>query len=308
MSKVLLSLCIPTNGIIEWVFPVLESIYSQKSDESLFEVIVSDNGDSEEFRFRMEQYAFKHDNLIYQRTNAYMFENQIEAVKLATGEYIKFINHRAIMKDGSINFFIDYIKENIATKPVTYFSNGVFQGENYKLNTFDDFVARLGRYASWTTGVGIWKEHFDNIPKDTKIDKISPHSYMLFAKKNNKKYIINDTVFSEEIERDHSKKGKYDLYKAFGVEEFLITLNLFADNYISPDTVKIVKKDYKKFVSELYWQFTIRKKPCSYKLNGFNDAMDIIFTRKEIIIGAYIVGIKNLTKKLLKCIRRSDRK
>ena len=45
----LLSLCIPTNGISEWVFPVLDSIYNQKVDDSLFEVIVTDNGNNEQF-------------------------------------------------------------------------------------------------------------------------------------------------------------------------------------------------------------------------------------------------------------------
>lgn len=306
MRDILLSLCIPTNGIAEWVFPVLDSIYNQKSDERKFEVIVSDNGVNEDFKCHMECYALKHDNLIYRRTKSYMFENQIEAVKLASGEYIKFINHRAVLKNGAINFFIDFIEKYINKKPVTYFSNGVLHGKTYELNSFDEFVAKLGRYASWTTGVGIWKEHFDRIPKDTKIDKISPHSYMLFAEKSSKQYIINDTLFSEEIEKDHSKKGKYDLYKAFGVEEFLITLNLFADGDISANTVKIVKNDYKKFVSELYWQFTIRKCPCSYKINGFNDAMDIIFTRKEIILGAYMVGIRNSLKKIKGKLIRDD--
>ena len=28
MNKPLVSLCMPTNGIIDWVFPVLESIYN----------------------------------------------------------------------------------------------------------------------------------------------------------------------------------------------------------------------------------------------------------------------------------------
>ena len=35
MSKPLLSLCMPTNGVVEWVFPVLESIYKQGCDNSL---------------------------------------------------------------------------------------------------------------------------------------------------------------------------------------------------------------------------------------------------------------------------------
>ena len=42
----LLSLCMPTNGISEWVFPSLDSIYNSSVDESLFEVIVTDNGNN----------------------------------------------------------------------------------------------------------------------------------------------------------------------------------------------------------------------------------------------------------------------
>ena len=66
----LLSLCIPTNGVLEWVLPVLESIYNQNVDESLYEVIVSDNGNSEEFRQALESYKMSHSNLIYKKTYA----------------------------------------------------------------------------------------------------------------------------------------------------------------------------------------------------------------------------------------------
>ena len=37
MNKPLISLCMPTNGVIDWVFPVLESIYNQKVNNELFE-------------------------------------------------------------------------------------------------------------------------------------------------------------------------------------------------------------------------------------------------------------------------------
>ena len=52
-----ISLCIPTNGVSEWVFPVLDSIYNQGVSEELFEVIVTDNGKNMIFREEMLQYA-----------------------------------------------------------------------------------------------------------------------------------------------------------------------------------------------------------------------------------------------------------
>ena len=56
MSQPLISLCIPTNGVIEWVFPVLDSIYSQSVDNELFEVVVTDNGNNAEFKARFDEY------------------------------------------------------------------------------------------------------------------------------------------------------------------------------------------------------------------------------------------------------------
>ena len=49
-NKPLISLCIPTNGVIYLFAPVLESIYKQECDETKFEVIVTDNGNNEDFK------------------------------------------------------------------------------------------------------------------------------------------------------------------------------------------------------------------------------------------------------------------
>lgn len=301
MGKVV-SLCLPTNGVIEWVFPVLDSIYKQNVDDSLFEVIVTDNGDNDEFRCMLEEYSKNKNNLIYKKTNAFMFHNQLEALKLGSGEYLKLINHRGVFIDGALSEMISIIQRYRYEKPVIYFSNNAIK-ENYELDSFDAFVKHLGIYASWTTGVGIWKSDYDNLPVNIKIDKISPHSCILFAERQKDKYLINNLCFSKEIESDHAKKGKYDLFKAFGVEELSITQNLYIDGDISADTLKSVKKQYKKFLQDCYLGFVIRKQPCSYDLSGFDDAMGIYFDKKDIIFGAYMSGAKKVVKKIIGVIK-----
>lgn len=299
MNRPILSLCLPTNGIIEWVFPVLDSIYAQSVDQSLFEVVVTNNGDNDKFhRMMITNYAKKYSNLIYKKTDAYMFHNQLEALKIASGEYLKLINHRAIMMDGSVDRMIKIVSENMIEKPVMYFANGVFASD-FALSSFDDFVRCLGRFASWTTGVGIWKSDYDSLPVDLKIDKISPHSCILFANRDRKNYKIYNFVFSEEIEKSHTKKGTYDLFKAFGVEELMIAQNLYIDGDITASTLKKVKNDYRNFVAELYWQFCIKKDSCSYNLSGFDDAMGIYFNKYDIELRAYATGIKRVIKKLV---------
>ena len=69
-DKKMLTLCIPTNGVLEWVFPVLDSIYMQGVDEALFEVVVTDNGKNELFEQGMREYEEKYANLIYRKTTA----------------------------------------------------------------------------------------------------------------------------------------------------------------------------------------------------------------------------------------------
>lgn len=297
MNDPIISLCLPTNGVIEWVFPVLESIYSQGVGIEKFEVVVTDNGKNYEFKAKMKEYAACHANLIYNENNAFLFDNQLEALKLAKGKYLKLINHRGIFQAGALEYMIGVVDSCSETKPVIFFANGTMKSDII-CDDFDQFVKELGIYASWTTGVGIWKDDYEKIPKDKKYDRISPHSGILFSEKKKDKYIIDNRCFAKDITNDHSQKGNYDLFKAFGIEEFTITLNLFIEGSISGSTLKKVKNDYKKFVSSLYWDFCIRKKPCSYDLSGFDEAMGIFFNKKSIIIGAYMEGLKRIKNKI----------
>ena len=65
MSKPIVSLCMPTNGVIDWVFPVLESIYNQNVNNELFEVVITDNGNNAEFKKSIKEYLQTHINIVY---------------------------------------------------------------------------------------------------------------------------------------------------------------------------------------------------------------------------------------------------
>lgn len=300
MNEPILSLCLPTNGVIEWVFPVLDSIYNQNVDLNMFEIIVTDNGDNKEFENKMLRYKENHSNLIYKKTTSYMFYNQLDTLKLANGKYLKFVNHRGLFVDGALEKMIKLVCKNEENKPVIFFGNGVLKDNVYKLKNFDDFVSTIGHLASWTTGVGIWKDDYDKIPENIKIDKISPHSCILFSERHKNEYLIDNSVFSKEIVVDQRKKGTYDLFKGFAVEEITITLNLFINGDISANTFKKVKNDYKKFVADLYWQYIIEKRPCSYDLFGFEDAMGIFFTKKEIIFEVILLILNKIKNKIVR--------
>lgn len=298
-----LSLCLATNGVAEWVFPVLDNIFKQDADIREWEIVVTDNGNNKAFGDKMQMYVSEHSNLIYKKTDAFMFENQIEALKIASGKYLKFINHRSMLQANAIKWMIDVIKSNIAEKPIIYWSNGALHYDRQMTYIdFDGFVRGLKEFASWTTGVGVWKSDFEKIPESWKYNKISPHSDVLFRERHKAKYIIDDSLWCQDIDSSHAAKGKYDLYRAFGVEEITITLSLLNDGDISADTFKYVVKCYEKCVARFYLEFNILHQPCSYTLDGFNDAMGIFLNKRKVIIRAYIEGLKRVlgTLKLIK--------
>lgn len=140
----LVTLCIPTNGVPEWCQPVFESIYQQDVDEKLFQVVVTDNGDNQEFKKIAHQYQIDHKNFVYQETEAQGFLNQIESFKLAEGKLVKFLNHRNCLEPGALDYFINYAKHG-DEDTVVYFSEGNLHRKNVvKDDSFDSFVKDLG--------------------------------------------------------------------------------------------------------------------------------------------------------------------
>ncbi|TYZ29818.1 glycosyltransferase family 2 protein [Selenomonas caprae] len=299
-----LSLCIPTNGVSEWVFPVLDNIFDQNENSELYEVVVTNNGDSDEFHEKMKKYAQRYENLVYKKTSAYMFENQIEALRLAKGRYLKFINHRSVLEAGTIRWMVSIIKEYSREKPVIYFSNGMLpmRNEVEEYRDFDGFVKGLKHIASWTTGVGVWKSDFHKIPSDHKYNKISPHSDVLFAERKRNRYIINNKKWAHDIYDGHENKGEYDLYKTFAIDEISIIFDLYRGGDISVDTLKSTVKSYRKFVANCYLKFNIMRIPCSYMIDGFDKSMGVFMDKWEILIMAYIgvpiMMLKNLKRKI----------
>lgn len=285
MSKPIVSLCMPTNGIIEWVFPVLDSIYDQGCDDSAFEVVITDNGNNQEFKDRISDYKVNKNNLVYVETEALPFLNEIESYKRASGELIKFVNHRTKLVSGALQRLIDYANSNVDEKPITYFSNGVLKLEKrkYELQTFDRFVCLLSYWSSWSTGMTIWKEDFAKLPSDvSSFNELFPHTDILFAERKRSKYVIDNTVIFDEIPQGKKLKGNYNLYFAFGVEYPRIIENLLEDGSISRETFEYVTDKNLEFIASLYWQYNIKRGYCSYDLSGLDDMFNYYYSRNSL--------------------------
>lgn len=282
--SILLSLVIPTNGVVEWLNPVLNSIYNQDIDEKLFEVIVTDNGNNKEFESFMDDYASKHTNFIYKKTNAKLFLNQIEAFKLANGEFIKFINHRTKLKKGTLRYFLSFVENNLEKKPITFFLNGASKiNKKNDSYSFNSYVYNLKNYSSWSGGISCWKTDLEKIlnlfnDKNT----LFPHTIFCFYYEQNRTYLIeNDNIF-ENINPDETKKGKYNLFYAFCVEYINIILELYDNGLIENRTKDYVLEENKDFVANLFFDYIVLRKPCSYDLKDYKNYINYYYSMIDI--------------------------
>lgn len=308
----LLSIVIPTNGISEWCFPVLDSIFSQKVDPELYEVVVTDNGNNVNFSDGIMRYCKKHKNLIYKKTNAELFMNQLEAFRIATGEYIKMLNHRMLMREGSLQYLINFVENNLKEKPIAYFLNNARKPlENKRaINNYDEFLYELSYFISWSAGVGCWKSDLKKFTEDINYG-LFPHVSFIMNGDVNRSYILDNKVLFDSIKTNHAKKGRYDVFNAFGIELVDIMRTQYEMKRISKMTYEHFLRENEEFLVDLYLDFVILRKPHSYDISSSKKSLNVYYKfsyiRNKAIskIPQKILGI--LYHSLKKIIRLKER-
>lgn len=297
--KPLLSLCIPTNGMAEWVIPAIESIYNQNCNEDMFEVIVTDNGSDFELEDLMHKYKIEHKNLIYKKTSSILFQNQIDCFKLANGELVKFINHRSLLKDNTIKTLIEYANKFSIQKPIIYFLNNCEKSvDSDNILNFDDFMYNLSYYSSWSGGISCWRSDFSSIFNKDTYDNYFPHLDILFAFKTNRSYLICNKELIIDQKYDVSKKGRYDLFDAFAVHFLDIINNLYKNCFISKKTFDKIKRQNLVFVISLHFEYIVKRTKCSYMLNDFWGCFNKYYSLRDFLYG-YLVFLNKLFKRVI---------
>lgn len=303
----LVTLCIPTNGVPEWCQPVFESIYQRGVDETLFQVVVTDNGNNQEFKEIAHQYQAEHKNFVYQETEAQGFLNQIESFKLAEGKLVKFLNHRNCLEPGALDYFINYAKHGDEDTVVFFSEGNLHKGTAIEDDNFDSFVKDLGLYTTWSGGLAFWHKDLEKIEKIKSFNSLYPHTDVLFMKRHAKKYVIVDQVLTKSLPTDDTKKGRYNLFHAFADEYINILKGLKSDGDITEATYQSVYGELKQFVVELYAQYVLLRMPCSYDLTNSKDYISRNFSVSEVNRRAKRwVRKYYIKKKIKKILRRLD--
>lgn len=277
MSKILLSICIPTNGRIEILNNTLDSIFLQAKDFSEFEVILSDNSTSDDMSVLLNKFK-DIPNIVYKKTESSGFMNSINALSMGSGELLKLHNNYTELKIGSLDIIIKTIKENLANKPLLFFSSlSLKQKSIEEYDNFDEFMCSLSFYSSWSTGFSIWKSDFI---KYSNIDynKMFPHTSLLLEQNKKKLYIINnEDLFSNQ---NTPTKGGYNLFRTFCVDYLNMLNDSFNNGNISHSTFNHIKEHmYLSFLVPWYYQTKISRNNFTYDLTGIKSSLEIYYPK-----------------------------
>lgn len=293
----ILSICIPTNGVVEWMIPVVESIYSQGVNNDLFEVVITDNGGKADLEDALQEYDYS--NLHYYKTKARGFTNQIDAFEKCSGFFCKMLNHRSKMLPGSIEKLIALVEKYKEDKPIIYCAEGNAKGGALiECENTDEFVRTMSYWVSWSAGTGAWRSDLVDIRKK-EINKMFPHTVFLLSLREESKYVIWNEKY--EIMADDSGKGGYDVFETFGVDLLDILNDMRIRERISLDTFLHVKNDLYGFLRGLFFNEVVMPSKHTFIIKDVEKSISVYYGHyyyKKMVLLAKLKKTKERIKQL----------
>lgn len=278
-EDLILSICIPTDGTVRWVLPTLKGIYSQDCDPGCFEVVITDNGPSDELEKAIA--GLDYPNLTYRRTTSKGFLNIIDSLKLGRGLLCKVMNHRLVLLPGAMQRWLDMVEKYNDEKPVIYCAAGNLKGNPIiECENFDAFVDHMSYWSSWMAGLCVWdidKPALESI----QYDKMFPNTSLLFEMRQESRYVIDNVPFADY--QEDRGKGGYNIFRTFAVGYLDILNELRKKDRISLDTFVKVKGELYGWLTDLYYKEVFSKSGHTYDLTGIDKSMEVYFTRAEYL-------------------------
>lgn len=301
-SNVLISICIPCFKRKEYLKKTLQSIYSEENLTSVnleeFEVIISDNDPTADIKTLCENFPYS--NLHYYNTKCEGFMNSYHSLSYGKGKFLKLHNSQELFNKGSLKTLIESIRKNTEENPVLFYTSGLLaKGNIFIEDNFNDFINNTSYLSSWSNAFGIWKEDFDKVKNNIKLNKLFPHTSLLFTQYYKKKYIVNNQVlFTTQFVK---KRGGHNKFQAFTIEYPSILKKAVNNGSISEKTFKkIIKKLAYEYLPLLFFNVKIIRRE-TFSSEGFKNNIKKYFppnTFYVVIILSLFIPFKIFWRKL----------
>lgn len=273
-NPLLLSLCIPTNGAVKWVMPVIESIYAQGYDLTKFEVVITDNGKDSQLSEHISKLSYP--NLRYRQTKDEGFLNLVTCLKDGRGLFCKMINHRSILLPGTIEAMIALVERYKDTQPLIYCSDGRLNSDSEIIEcpTTNDFVYHLSYWCSWSAGIGFWQKDLSVIDH-IELNELFPNMSLLFGVRSVSDFVIWNREYQNM--GDESGKGGYDVFHTFAVVFLDFMKSLCRSGRISGQSFDKVKKELYQFLQTLYLSDVVLPTNRTFVLDNIKSSMSVYY-------------------------------
>lgn len=288
-----LSICLPTNGVVEWVMPTLDSIYSQNVDYSLFEVVITDNGENSKLGDVLK--AYEYPNLKYFQTKDKGFLNLVTCLQMGNGLFNKMLNHRMILKPGMLQRMIDVVNQYKDSKPVLYFLNGCLKLPEFtSCKNLNDFVYNMHFWISWSAGIGFWDI---DLPKLSQIEtnKMFPNTSLLVIHRLDSEYVIWNGAYG--MMQDERGKGGYNIFHTFSVVFLDLIKNLEENGRITPATFNKVKKRLRTFLAMWYYNLFFINNDYTFSTDDYKKHIMTYYNWCDYFIIKYYYRVINFIRK-----------
>lgn len=302
----ILSLCIPTNGAVQWVLPVLDSIYSQKYDWTKVEVVITDNGKESELAEKLKDYNYP--NLRYIQTNDEGFLNLVTSIKEGRGLFCKMINHRSVLVDGSIEKLMDLVEQYKDSQPIIYCSSGMINiPEIVECKDVDELLQNLTYWCSLSAGIGFWKKDIKHID-EIELNEMFPNTSLLFNIRKDAHYLIWN--YKYQIMADDAGKGGYDVFYTFSVVLLDLIRELCIPGRVTTSTFLKIKEKLLIFLEGLYFREVVLTSKHTFIIKDVKQSMLVYYGAyyyyKMVVKGYIKAPLWLMRKKLLQLLNREN--
>ncbi|SMG16801.1 glycosyltransferase family 2 protein [Fibrobacter sp. UWB13] len=251
----LLSICIPTWNRAKILSISLNSFCEQLAsiDSSEIEIFVSDNASDDDTPQVVQSFIDQGLPITYNRNpeNVGAAGNFIKCMQWASGKYIWLLGDDDLLKDGSISYILDLIRNgDYGLIHLSVLKNKDNLPETQEYSDCDDFWKAISFWVTFMSGSIFLKEavHLvDNCERYIPTRLLQVPFYLMSSTLREKNLFVRKSVMQDGL--DGSSNGGYNFYQVF-VENYLNIWKEYVDKgIVSKKCYAFIKRDiYSKFI------------------------------------------------------------
>ena len=267
-EQILISLCISTFNRCEILNNTIQSITSDKAFDETVEIVVGDNGSTDNTPEICKKYAEKYPNFRYYRNNENIAIYNFSKVLMAgSGLYLKLLNDTQTLQGESLAYMKEKIVQYKNSGYNIIFAQkwGVVKDANLLLcNNPIELMRILSYHSTWSGNFGAYRCLFSTIKDvDETASLMLPQVDWLYQICNRYGTIVTSSDYYDVV--NVTKKGTYSFFETFTTNYFKTLLRNIPRGWYFEREKCIL---YCKHIVPFYYLITRKGSGYDYNIKG----------------------------------------